>query len=55
MCELIILHISDLHFGIENAVQSQNKYVGIRQKEMLNSLVETLCDEKIITNSWNPF
>lgn len=54
MCELTILHISDLHFGIENAVHSQSKYVGIRQKEMLNSLVETLCDEKIITNRWKP-
>ena len=54
MRELIILHISDLHFGIENAVNSEDKYVGIRQKEMLNSLINTLCDDNIISNEWKP-
>lgn len=54
MRELTILHISDLHFGIENAVNSEDKYVGIRQKEMLNSLINTLCDDNIISNEWKP-
>lgn len=54
MSDIIILHISDLHFGIENSKNTEDKYVGTRQKEILNSLITTLCDENIISNEWKP-
>lgn len=54
MSELVVLHISDLHFGIENDKSASTKYVRLRQREMLSSLIETI--KSIISNSpdWKP-
>ena len=51
MDSIVILHISDLHFGIENDPNSQHKQVHLRQKEMFSSLIDTL---KNIDGNWKP-
>lgn len=54
MEELVILHISDLHFGIENDKTEQTKYVRLRQRESLKSLIETIKSIVEITPDWKP-
>ena len=54
MNEIVVLHVSDLHFGIENDKSDKTKYVRPRQKEMIHSLIETI--RQIIKESpeWCP-
>lgn len=54
MSELVVLHISDLHFGIENDKSEKTKYVRLRQKNMLDTLIETIKKITITTPSWKP-
>lgn len=54
MKELVILHISDLHFGIENDKSEKTKYIRLRQKEMLDSLVKTINTIIRDTPDWKP-
>lgn len=54
MSEVVILHVSDLHFGIENDKTEKTKYVRIRQREMIQSLIDTLSNDQIVTEGWKP-
>lgn len=54
MDNIVILHISDLHFGIENDKSEKTKYVRIRQREIIDSLINTLCDDKTVPKNWKP-
>lgn len=54
MSELVVLHISDLHFGIENDKSEKTKYVRLRQNEMLTSLMKTIQDIINETPDWKP-
>ncbi len=54
MSDLVVLHISDLHFGIENDKSDKTKYVRLRQKEMLTSLIDTIKDIVNDSPSWKP-
>ena len=51
---LVVLHISDLHFGIENDKSEATKHVRLRQREMLNSLIETIKSIVSETPEWKP-
>lgn len=54
MGEIVVLHVSDLHFGIENDRSDKTKYVRPRQREMIKSLIDTI--QEIIEDSpeWKP-
>lgn len=54
MSNVVVLHISDLHFGIENDRTDKTKYVRLRQREMLSSLIVTLKDIITDTPDWKP-
>lgn len=54
MSDLVVLHISDLHFGIENDKTEQTKYIRPRQREMLSDLIETLKDLVKEDPKWKP-
>ena len=54
MNQLVVLHISDLHFGIENDKSENTKYVRLRQKEMLTSLIETIKSTVSKYPDWKP-
>lgn len=54
MDEIVVLHVSDLHFGIENDKNEKTKYVRLRQKEMINSLVNTIADIVNTSPEWKP-
>ena len=54
MSDLVVLHISDLHFGIENDKTEQTKYIRPRQREMLSDLIETLKDLVKENPKWKP-
>ena len=54
MSKVVVLHISDLHFGIENDKSEATKHVRLRQREMLSSLIKTI--QFIVSNDpdWKP-
>lgn len=54
MDSIVILHISDLHFGIENDKSEKTKYVRIRQREIIDTLIHTLSDDKAVPKDWKP-
>ncbi len=54
MNEIVVLHISDLHFGIENDKSKKTKYVRLRQREMIESLINTIKDIVNQTQDWTP-
>lgn len=54
MSEMVVLHVSDLHFGIENDKSEKTKYVRLRQKEMIKSLVNTIIDIVNQSPDWKP-
>ncbi|MBQ8280089.1 MAG: metallophosphoesterase [Roseburia sp.] len=54
MSEMVVLHISDLHFGIENDRSEKTKYIRPRQKEMIKSLLDTIEEIVIASPEWKP-
>lgn len=54
MSEIVVLHVSDLHFGIENDKSEKTKYVRLRQKEMIKSLLDTIEDIVKTSPEWAP-
>lgn len=60
MEKLTILHISDLHFGIDNPRNKKGddtrriKQIRGRQRDMLNSLYNTLTSPTIVATGWKP-
>lgn len=54
MSELVVLHISDLHFGIENDKSASTKFVRLRQREMLSSLIKTIKELVSDAPDWKP-
>lgn len=54
MSEMVVLHVSDLHFGIENDKSEKTKYVQLRQREMIESLVKTIIDIINTSSEWKP-
>jgi len=54
MNEIVVLHVSDLHFGIENDKSEKTKYVRLRQKEMIKSLVNTIIGIVNQSPDWKP-
>lgn len=54
MSDLVILHISDLHFGIENDETDKTKHIRFRQREMLEDLIATLKDLVNDSPEWKP-
>lgn len=54
MSEIVVLHVSDLHFGIENDKSDKTKYVRLRQREMIKSLIDTIQDIINESPEWKP-
>lgn len=54
MSSVVVLHVSDLHFGIENAPTAGNKYVRLRQQEMLTSLIDSIAEVVKDDPDWKP-
>lgn len=54
MSEIVVLHVSDLHFGIENDKSEKTKYVRPRQKEIIKSLINTINDIVTASLEWKP-
>ena len=54
MKDLVVLHVSDLHFGIEHDIREKTKYIGPRQGEMLKSLIDTIVDFSGNCPDWKP-
>ena len=49
-----ILHLSDLHFGLEKADNGVYKGNASRQKRAFNTLIRTLVHESSVPNDWKP-
>ena len=51
-----ILHLSDLHFGIEKAEKSKYRWRPTSKEhwDMLHTLIETLLDRNLVPNEWQP-
>lgn len=54
MSEMVVLHVSDLHFGIENDKSEKTKYVRLRQREMIESLIRTIKNVSKEFPDWKP-
>lgn len=52
--EINILHLSDLHFGIEKHQTSTGKRQKFRQRERFGKLIETLKDDAGVPPEWKP-
>ncbi len=52
--EVNILHLSDLHYGIENDPGYNGKRSTFRQKEVFIKLIKTLADNICVPESWKP-
>lgn len=52
--EVNILHLSDLHFGIEKDQTASGSRRKFRQKELFKKLVDTLNDDTSVPPDWKP-
>lgn len=52
--EVNILHLSDLHYGIENDAALPNQRRRFRQKEVFRRLIDTLEDDNSVPRNWKP-
>lgn len=52
--EVNILHLSDLHFGIEKHRTVTGKRQRFRQKELFKKLIDTLKDDTCLPRNWKP-
>lgn len=52
--EVNILHLSDLHYGIENDPGYNGKRSTFRQKEVFKKLIKTFANNDSVPESWKP-
>lgn len=51
---MVILHISDLHFGIADETNPNVSYIALRQEEMIESLINTISGIAEQDPQWKP-
>lgn len=54
MDEIVLLHISDLHYGIDNRIDEENKQVHFRQMEMIENLINSIANFIKDSPEWKP-